>query len=56
MMMEEGLLTLIGQFGFPIFVTLWFMFRTEKIITRNTEAIEKMGDIVSRLCNSKRFK
>jgi hypothetical protein len=54
-MIEENILSLIGNYGFPIVITLWFMLRTEKIINRNTEAIEKMSDMVSKLCN-KRFK
>ena len=44
----EEYLTLIGQYGFPIFICIWFMFRTEKIINANTAAIEKLSDIVSR--------
>ena len=51
--MEADFLTIIGNYGFPIFVTLWFMFRTEKIINRNSEAIEKLSDIVSELCKKK---
>lgn len=30
---------LITQLGFPIFVCLWFMLRTEKVIQSNTEAM-----------------
>ena len=30
---------LITQVGFPIFVCLWFMLRTEKVIKNNTEAL-----------------
>lgn len=49
-MIEESLIELLKSVGFPIFVVLWFMFRTEKILreviksnTRLGEAIEKMG-------------
>lgn len=42
----DGLLNLIGNYGFPIVVALWFMFRTEKVIKGNTEALIKMTDIV----------
>ena len=38
-MIEDQAMNLIGAYGFPIFVCLWFMFRTEKIIKANTEAI-----------------
>ena len=35
---------LIQAFGFPVFVCLWFMFRTEKIIKANTQAIIKLTE------------
>lgn len=50
--MDLELVNIIGNYGFPVFVTLWFMFRTEKIINRNTEAIDKMGDMVEQLCHN----
>jgi len=34
---------LIGTYGFPIFVCLWFMFRTEKIIKENTKALHEIS-------------
>jgi len=37
-MMEEYL-NIISNFGFPIFVCLYFMFRFEKILKTNTEAL-----------------
>jgi len=37
-MMEEYL-NLISNFGFPIFVCFYFMFRFEKILKANTEAL-----------------
>ena len=41
-MIENLGVELIGTYGFPVFVCLWFMFRTEKIIKANTEAIIKL--------------
>ena len=41
-MIESEALQIIGSYGFPIFITCWFMFRTEKVIGRNTEAFEKL--------------
>ena len=35
---------LISNVGFPIAMVLWFMFRTDKVITKNTEAINRMID------------
>ena len=42
--MIEDLMTTenITQLGFPIFVCIWFMFRTEKIIKANTDAINEL--------------
>ena len=48
-MFEEEAITLIAQYGFPIFMCLWFMFRTEKIIKANTEALLSLSDIVGDL-------
>lgn len=35
----EELISLISSLGFPIVVSLWFMFRTEKVISANTQAM-----------------
>jgi hypothetical protein len=46
-MIEETLFKeLLFNFGFPIFVVLWFMFRTEKILKENTCALNKISDIL----------
>lgn len=42
-------LAIIGNYGFPIFMVLWFMMRTEKIINKNTHAIEKLTVMVERI-------
>ena len=34
--------SLIGTVGFPIAMCLWFMFRMEKVIQNNTEALNKL--------------
>ena len=41
-MIEDMALEIIGTYGFPVFVCLWFMFRTERIIKSNTEAITNL--------------
>lgn len=33
---------LLREFGFPIFVSLWFMWRVEKRMDRFTEAIQQL--------------
>jgi hypothetical protein len=40
---------LIGQLAFPIIVSLWFMFRTDKIIQANTETTEKLNLTLEKL-------
>lgn len=52
--MEMELINVLSNYGFPVFVTLWFMFRTEKIINKNTEAINKMNEIITKLCEGKK--
>lgn len=42
----EAALSVIQNFGFPIAVCLWFMFRTEKIISKNTEAVNALSQIL----------
>jgi len=44
--MIEDPVTLIAQLGFPIAMCLWFMLRTEKIISKNTEVIRELKDII----------
>jgi hypothetical protein len=53
--MDADLMSLIGNYGFPIFVTCWFMFRTEKIIGRNTDALDKLSNIVEELCKKRKI-
>lgn len=36
------ILSLIGNYAFPIIMCLWFMFRTEKVIEANTAAINQL--------------
>lgn len=42
--------TLIQTLGFPIFVCVWFMWRTESIIKENTAAINQLAKLVEKLC------
>lgn len=41
-MLEPESVKLIASIGFPAFMCIWFMFRTEKIIERNTKVMEKV--------------
>lgn len=38
---------LLREFGFPIFVSLWFMWRVEKRMDRFTEAIQNLLTVVT---------
>ncbi len=40
-------LALLREFGFPIFVAVWFMWRLEKRLDRYTEQIEKLHIVVT---------
>ena len=41
-----GAIELIQTVGFPIVVSLWFMFRMEKVIKTNTEALVKLTNSI----------
>lgn len=45
----DEIISLISSVGFPIVMCLWFMFRTEKVMNRNTEATEKLSLILESL-------
>ena len=44
--MMETAMAIIQNFGFPVFVCLWFMIRTEKVIGNNTRALIDVKEIV----------
>ena len=41
------IIALLREFGFPIFVVIWFMWRMEKRIDRYTEQLEKLCTVVT---------
>jgi len=47
-MIEATFVDLVSQLGFPIAVVFWFMIRTEKVIGSNTEALNKIREIIYR--------
>lgn len=47
-MIESEAVALVSNVGFPIAVTLWFMFRTEKVINANTDATRRMIELIER--------
>jgi hypothetical protein len=44
------LITVIGTYGFPIFVSLWFMYRIEKVLNNNTQAMKELINVVQQVC------
>jgi hypothetical protein len=47
-MIESELTQVLANYGFPVVITMWFMFRTEKVISRNTEAFEKINGVLEK--------
>ena len=41
------IIALLREFGFPIFVVIWFMWRMEKRLERYTEQLEKLCTVVT---------
>lgn len=41
------IVALIREFGFPVFVAVWFMYRIEKRLDRFTEQLEKLYTVVT---------
>lgn len=39
---DGALVGMLREFGFPIFVSLWFMWRVEKRLDRFTEALQNL--------------
>ena len=42
MIEEMVLIDWVKEFGFPMAVCFWFMFRTENVIKKNTEVMNKL--------------
>jgi len=45
--MEFDWITTLNSVAFPIFMCLWFMFRMEKVIQNNTDALNKLLEKLS---------
>ena len=44
----------IAQYGFPIVMCLWFMFRTEKVISANTDVMLKIHEVITKCSGGKK--
>jgi len=47
-------LQLISSVGFPIVMCLWFMFKTEKVMSENSKALNNLSDKIELLCIQKK--
>jgi hypothetical protein len=47
--MVEEWVSVLANYGFPVFMVLWFMFRQEKVLNKITEAMERNSDVIERL-------
>jgi hypothetical protein len=47
------LIALISQVGFPIAIAIYLLLTRDKVISSNTEAIERLSEVVERLCQKK---
>lgn len=41
-MIEFSLIEVLRDFGFPVFMVLWFIIRTEKVINNNSRILEEV--------------
>lgn len=44
----KDIITLIQTVGFPIFIAVWFLIRTEKVIQASTDALNRLALIEER--------
>jgi hypothetical protein len=42
-------ITVIENVGFPITITLWFMFRTETVLKQNTEVLSRCCQVLEEI-------
>ena len=47
-MIEGQIAQNIAELGFPIAMCLWFMFRTEKVIKNNTDALAEVKTVITK--------
>jgi len=48
MALENEIVSLVGSVGFPIALAVWFMIRTEKVITNNTATLEQIKIVIEK--------
>ena len=45
-MIEVEFINLISNVGFPIAIAIYFIFKTEKVINNNTQALVKVYEVI----------
>lgn len=50
-MFDQFLPELIAQYGLIAVVIIWWLFKSDKVISANTEAITKLSLVVTELCS-----
>lgn len=44
----------ISTVGFPIFVAVWLLLRTDKFIRKNTEALNDLSEVIKKMCKEEK--
>jgi len=47
--LNADIVTLIGNLGFPIAVTVWLLYERKKVIDANTEALNQLKIVIVKL-------
>lgn len=45
-MVESELVTLVSQFGFPIALSIYLLLTRDKVISKNTEALQALKETI----------
>lgn len=53
-MLESEIATMISQVGFPIAISIYLLITRDKVINRNSEALDNLSDVVEKLCQQKK--
>ncbi len=43
----------ISSLGFPIFVAIWLLVRTDKLLSENTKVLQDLKAVIEKLCEDK---
>jgi hypothetical protein len=52
-MIEDTAIVILEKYGIQTLMLLWFMFRTEKVINRNTLALTRIEGVITK-CQKKK--